>query len=163
MWIFPCICIAGHYHTWATGILLVLVWSGPSLPRLTMLLSSVDWDFYRCLHYLTTVTFRPGCPSFGCLAWDLLGPGNYYMHGWWATQICIYFNHIRLYICEGQTDSLLVNPSVWNRNELATILPLQFRRISSGMPISTCSRSRRRAAKADKRMVLVHTHGLFIT
>jgi hypothetical protein len=27
----------------------------------------------------------------------------------------------------------------------------------------TCSRSRRRAAKADKRMVLVHTHGLFIT
>jgi hypothetical protein len=26
-----------------------------------------------------------------------------------------------------------------------------------------CSRSRRRAAKADKRMVLVHTHGLFIT
>ncbi len=28
---------------------------------------------------------------------------------------------------------------------------------------SSCSRSRRRAAKADKRMVLVHTHGLFIT
>jgi hypothetical protein len=27
----------------------------------------------------------------------------------------------------------------------------------------TCSRSRRRAAKGDKRMVLVHTHGLFIT
>jgi hypothetical protein len=26
-----------------------------------------------------------------------------------------------------------------------------------------CSRSQRRAAKADKRMVLVHTHGLFIT
>jgi hypothetical protein len=26
-----------------------------------------------------------------------------------------------------------------------------------------CSRSRQRAAKADKRMVLVHTHGLFIT
>jgi hypothetical protein len=26
-----------------------------------------------------------------------------------------------------------------------------------------CSRSRRRAAKGDKRMVLVHTHGLFIT
>ncbi len=26
-----------------------------------------------------------------------------------------------------------------------------------------CSRSRRRAAKADKCMVLVHTHGLFIT
>jgi hypothetical protein len=28
---------------------------------------------------------------------------------------------------------------------------------------TTCSRSRRRAAKGDKRMVLVHTHGLFIT
>ncbi len=27
----------------------------------------------------------------------------------------------------------------------------------------TCSRSRRRAEKVDKRMVLVHTHGLFIT
>jgi hypothetical protein len=26
-----------------------------------------------------------------------------------------------------------------------------------------CSRSRRRAEKVDKRMVLVHTHGLFIT
>ncbi len=29
--------------------------------------------------------------------------------------------------------------------------------------VNYCSRSRRRAAKADKRMVLVHTHGLFIT
>jgi hypothetical protein len=28
---------------------------------------------------------------------------------------------------------------------------------------NNCSRSRRRAAKADKRKVLVHTHGLFIT
>ncbi len=26
-----------------------------------------------------------------------------------------------------------------------------------------CSRSRRRAEKVDKRMVLVHTHGVFIT
>ncbi len=31
------------------------------------------------------------------------------------------------------------------------------------VPVPYCSRSRRRAAKADKRMVLVHTHGLFIT
>ncbi len=29
--------------------------------------------------------------------------------------------------------------------------------------LSYCSRSQRRAAKADKRMFLVHTHGLFIT
>jgi hypothetical protein len=29
--------------------------------------------------------------------------------------------------------------------------------------ITYCSRSRWRAAKGDKRMVLVHTHGLFIT
>jgi hypothetical protein len=29
--------------------------------------------------------------------------------------------------------------------------------------VISCSRSRRKAAKADKRMVLVHTHGLFIT
>ncbi len=28
---------------------------------------------------------------------------------------------------------------------------------------SNCSRSRRRAEKVDKRMVLVYTHGLFIT
>jgi Tfp pilus assembly protein PilZ len=28
--------------------------------------------------------------------------------------------------------------------------------------LSFCSRSRRRAAKGDKRMVLVHTHGIFI-
>jgi hypothetical protein len=39
-------------------------------------------------------------------------------------------------------------------------------KISKWRPIrllSNCSRSRRRAAKGDKRMVLVHTHGLFIT
>jgi hypothetical protein len=39
----------------------------------------------------------------------------------------------------------------------------RFRRYRYKFWHYTCSRSRRRAEKVDKRMVLVHTHGLFIT
>jgi hypothetical protein len=53
---------------------------------------------------------------------------------------------------------LLVHPADQSCNDTACCVDTILENLKTN-----CSRSRQRAAKADKRMVLVHTHGLFIT
>ncbi len=72
VWLSFCIYVAECGHTWAAGMLLVLMRIGPPclhvLSRLTVLLSSLDGTVYKRLHTLPTVTVWLGCLRFRCLA-----------------------------------------------------------------------------------------------
>ncbi len=129
LWLFPCILIAGYKHTWASGVLLVLVWIGPFRPHVH---SRLDLSsllkiglFIDAFTFFLWLLFGVAVLVLGAWIWDPLActlihtvTSIYYMYGRQAKQICMYFNHTSLFTRKSPMDPLLLNSSVWKRNIL---------------------------------------------
>jgi hypothetical protein len=125
--------VTKHGHTWAIGMLLVLMRIGPSCPRAhsRWLCRSLLWTGL----FIDAFTFFP-LFGFAALFWGAwLGIfyfahtytllSNYDMHSWIGSinTVCMYFNHIDFFYWQGRIDLLLLNPCVKNREDPGCFRP----------------------------------------
>jgi hypothetical protein len=111
--------VAEYGHTWATGVWLVLLKTGPTCPhapsRLILSLPSAGWTVYRHLHSLPSGTVWLSCPHLG--TWlgifndtyvhTLLQNGYIQKQDLWRSHICNLSHRSCYWQGQGSSDLLL--------------------------------------------------------